>query len=351
MNLETIRRTIDRIDTSILQLLQKRMEKTRLTKQFKSTVQDTARENEIYEKLHQHADLLLSADFLTKLYALIMAEGRRIQESGQEVIAFQGEHGGFSESACQYWNSTVIPVSCPDFSDVFHGVKAGIYTYGMIPLDNMLGTMIGQINSLMLEIPLYIVGEVQMPLCHCLLAPKGVDYRSLRKVFSHPQALTQCREFLKRNKLEAISYPDTAGAAKMVSERNPGTSAAIAGPLAARYYDLEMISEDIDDEVCQTRFLVLANTPYENDGDKCSILFSITDRSGALFDILEPFSAAGINLTRVDSVPWEVGEYAFFVDFIGNIKDESIKTILQQVEKQTKSYRFLGCYPQKKIDQ
>ena len=350
MDLETIRRTIDRIDTGILQLLQKRMEKARLTKRFKSAVQDTAREKEIYEKLHSHVGLLLSAEFLQELYALIMVESCRIQESGQEVIAFQGEHGAFSESACQYWNSNLISVSCPDFSDVFHGVQAGVYEYGMIPLDNMLDTMIGQINSLMLEVPLYIVGEVQMPLRHCLLAPKGVDYRLLRKVFSHPQALVQCQQFLKRNKLEAISYPDTAGAAKMVSERGPGTSAAVAGPLAAQYYDLDVIAQDIDDEVRHTRFLVLGNTPYENDGDKCSILFCVADRSGALSDILEPFSTARINLTRVDSVPWEKGEYAFFVDFIGNAKDNHIQAILQQVEKQTKSYRFLGCYPQTKID-
>lgn len=350
MDLKTIRRTIDRIDTSILQLLQQRMEKARLTKEFKENVQDEKREEEIYTKLDHHASLLLSPTFLKDLYALIMAEGRRIQESNQNLIAFQGEHGGFSESACHYWNSEIAPVSCSDFMEVFQGVQEGLYEYGMIPLDNVLGTMIGQINSLMLEIPLYIVGEVQMPLHHCLLAPKDVDYRVLRKVFSHPQALSQCQQFLKRNKLEAISYPDTAGAAKMVSERNPGTSAAIAGPLAAQYYDLEVIASDIDDEIRQTRFLVLSNTPYSGDGDKCSILFSVTDRAGALFDILEPFSKAQINLTRVDSVPWEVGEYAFFVDFMGSIKDPHIQSILTYVEQQTKSYRFLGCYPQKRVD-
>ena len=89
--------------------------------------------------------------------------------------------------------------------------------------------------------------------------------------------------------------------------------------------------------------------PFEGEGNKCSILFSVADRAGAMFDILEPFSQLKINLTRVDSVFWEPSEYAFFVDFIGNVKDPEIQKILTHVEEQTKLYRFLGCYPQKAV--
>jgi prephenate dehydratase len=211
---------------------------------------------------------------------LILKDSKRIQKKGQPLIAFQGEYGEFNAFACQYWNNKVLPISCADFTEIFTGIEKGIYEYGLIPIENMSEEIKGQIHSLMLHAPLYIVGEIQIPL---------------------------------------------------------------------HYYDLEVISADVEDEIEQARFLILSKTPYKKRGNKCSILFSVAEQEDSLMDILELFSKAKINLTRMDSVPWKKEVNAFFVDFMGNEKDATVQQILTQIEKKTQLYRFLGCYPQKVV--
>ena len=184
----------------------------------------------------------------------------------------------------------------------------------------------------------------------CLLALPGTDHREIRTVYSHPQALAQSRQFLSRNKLDPVQYYDTAGAANMLAEERPKGSAAIASKLCAKLYHLEIVKEDIEDlERNMTRFLVLSNEESKEEGDKCSVIFSTEHKAGTLFRVLEVFAKDGINLTRIESIPHEPGDYAFFLDFIGSDKEDKIIKALDKAKKITTNFKMMGCYKERKM--
>ncbi|AQQ70764.1 P-protein [Limihaloglobus sulfuriphilus] len=348
MDLNEIRQKIDQLDCQIVQLLKNRMESARIAMTFKETTFDEQREKQILEVLSQCESALLRSDFIKDVYSLILKESKNIQESIGPVIAFQGEHGAYSESACMVWDPKLAPMPCHEFADVFSGVEQGVYDYGIVPVENTLGGMVGAVNGQLIKSDLHIVGAVKMAINHCLLAVPGTDYRAIRRVYSHPQALTQCREYLKRHNLEPVAHYDTAGAARILAEERPAATAAIASKLSSRFYNLSIIQEQIEDlDTNQTRFVVISRDANKNHGSKCSIVFATPDKAGALFGVLELFAKKNINLTRIDSMPDAPGEFAFFLDFEGSIDDPEVAGILEQVEQSCHHYRFLGCYDEK----
>ena len=350
MSIEKIRKHIDRIDAKMLNLLSHRMELALMAKKFKTRVQDTKREKQLLERMKTHAATLLEHAFIENLYREIFKESKRLQALDVHLIAFQGEHGAYGELACRAWDAGLVAVPCSGFPDVFEGVSTGLYDYGIVPVENTLGGVVGDVNGLLIHTELYVAGAVEIPIHHCLLALPGTDHREIRYVHSHPQALSQCRRFLARNKLEPVPYGDTAGAAKMLAEETPKMSAAIASEAAARLYHLEIIKEDIQDlQRNRTRFLILSKEKTQEEGDKCSVLFSTEHKAGTLFGVLEVFAKAHINLTRIESIPNEPGNYAFFLDFMGSDRDESIVKTLERVQAMTTSFRLLGCYKERTV--
>ena len=350
MNLETTRKNIDLLDSEILKLLKDRMEQVLLTKKFKSQIEDSQRENEVLERIRQNSTGLINADFIEKIYIEIIKESKNLQQNDWELIAFQGEHGAYGEVASRKWNSDLIPIPCREFADVFEGGKDGIYDFGIVPVENTLGGVVGQVNELLINTDLNFVGAVELPIHLCLLALPETDHREIHAVYSHPQALAQCRQFLARNKLDPIQYHDTAGAAKMLMETRPKASAAIASKLAAGLYNLEIIKENVEDlDRNLTRFIVLSRQNNPEDGDKCSIIFSTEHKAGTLFRVLEVFAKNNINLTRIESIPDEPGNYAFFLDFVGSNKDKNIIEALDEVKEITRSIRLMGCYKERKV--
>jgi len=350
MNLETTRKNIDLLDSEILKLLKDRMEQVLLTKKFKSQIEDSQRENEVLERIRQNSTGLINADFIEKIYIEIIKESKNLQQNDWELIAFQGEHGAYGEVASRKWNSDLIPIPCREFADVFEGVKDGIYDFGIVPVENTLGGVVGQVNELLINTDLNFVGAVELPIHLCLLALPETDHREIHAVYSHPQALAQCRQFLARNKLDPIQYHDTAGAAKMLMETRPKASAAIASKLAAGLYNLEILKENVEDlDRNLTRFIVLSRQNNPEDGDKCSIIFSTEHKAGTLFRVLEVFAKNNINLTRIESIPDEPGNYAFFLDFVGSNKDKNIIEALDEVKEITRSIRLMGCYKERKV--
>ncbi len=350
INLESVRHKIDQIDNNILQLLQKRMEVARISTVFKKDIEDTGRETSIIQNLTGRENALLKADFIESVYKQVFLESKRIQSETSTLAAFQGEHGAYSELACRMWDSSLAPMPCEEFIDIFKGVEEGVYDFGIVPVENTLGGMVGQVNGLMLYSDLFVVGAIKTPIHHCLLVTPGTDHRNIRRAYSHPQALSQCREFLKRQNLEPMRFFDTAGAAKMLAEKNPASSCAIASSLAASYYNLEIVKDNIEDlNTNQTRFLVLAKEPAPGTGNKCSITFTTDNRAGLLFHVLQLFADKNINLTRIDSVPDQPGEFAFFLDFDGNLTDPKVQAVLDSVEESTTRYRFLGCYEERSM--
>ncbi|MBN2529357.1 MAG: prephenate dehydratase [Deltaproteobacteria bacterium] len=349
MKLQRIREAIDKTDRELVSLLAKRMELGLRTRPYKKNTVDTSREKAVLERANQARLGLLEEQFVTDTFMAIMAESKRIQNMDLSLVAFQGDHGAYSEIASR----NLVPhkaayIPCTRFSDVFSGVMDGGFDIGIVPVENSLEGAVTQVNNLLTQTELKVVGETVVPIHHCLLVRPGTDHREIKAVYSHPQALGQCSGFLERNGLEPRPYYDTAGAAKMLIEEDI-TAAAIASPLCAEIYGLEILKEHIEDDASnQTRFLMLSKTPYDKeDGDKCSLVFATTHEAGKLFEVLQVFAEAKVNLTRIASMPHrqDKGNYNFFLDFEGNENDPKIRSVIEAVRSHSKNLNFLGCYP------
>jgi prephenate dehydratase/chorismate mutase/prephenate dehydratase len=350
MELKDIRKKIDLLDSRILRILNDRMGLALMAKKLKSSIEDSNREKEIIERIRMNSTGLINAEFVEKVYSEIIKESKTLQKKDHYLIGFRGEHGAYGEVALREWNSDWVSVPNRGYPGVFEVVKTGLYDYGIVAVENTLGGVIGEVNELLVNTDLYVVGAVELPIYLCLLALPGTDHREIRTVYSQSQALAQCRNFLARNSLEPVQYYDTAGAAKMLAEETPKSSAVIASKLASEIYDLETIKEDIDDfEINMTRFLVLSKKENKEEGDKCSILFSTEHRAGTLFNVLEVFAKKDINLTRIGSIQSGAGNYTFFLDFIGSNRDQNVQSALDEVKSVATNFRFMGCYKEKKV--
>lgn len=348
MKLEEIRRKTDKIDRELLVLLQERMGLALRLKKFDLTVTDPEPQEDLVARAERLNLGLIERSFTRQLLNTIIEESKRLQKEDRQLVAFQGEHGAYGEVAARGLIPAGAYIPCLEFIDVFRGVEDGHFDLGVVPVENSLEGAVTQVNDLLTTMNLKVIGEVKVAVNHCLLATEMTDYREIRLAYSHPQALAQCRDFLSRNKLEPRPYYDTAGAAKMLARENPKAAAAIASALCAELYNLEIIKEGIEDGPSNsTRFLLLSREPYAGDGDKTSIIFAVSHQAGSLFGVLKLFAEANINLTRIASMPLRTdpGNYSFFLDFEGSEKDKKIIRVLEQVEAQTISMKYIGSYP------
>lgn len=348
MKSEEIRKKINKIDRELLVLLQERMGLALRSKKTNESFGDPVQENELLTRLERLNLDLIESSFTRQLLKAIVEETRRIQDEDRSLVAFQGEHGAYSEVAARKLSPAGAYIPCMEFADVFRGVQDGHFDLGVVPVENSLEGAVTQVNDLLTTTDLRVIGEVNVSVNHCLLATEATDYREIRQVFSHPQALAQCRDFLMRNKLEPRPYYDTAGAAKMLARENPRAAAAIASSLCAELYDLEIIKEGIEDGPSNsTRFLLLAREPYPDKGNKTSIIFTVPHEAGRLYAVLKLFADAGINLTRIASMPLRTdpGNYSFFLDFEGSAANQKIVEVLKEMKRHTKWMKSLGSYP------
>jgi prephenate dehydratase/chorismate mutase len=346
-DLAGIRKRIDTIDWGIIQLLKERMEISVRSRRLKRQVLDPDREQQIIENVKKYSHGLVQPDFSEGIYRQIMEESKNIQKKNLTLIGFQGEHGSYSEAASLAYSPSLVPLPCKEFYDVFHEITTGQLDLGILPVENSLEGPITQVNDLLIDTELKIVGEIKIPIHHCLLALPETEYRDLRIVYSHPQALAQCREFIARHNLEPRPFYDTAGAAKMLSEERPDAACAIANKLCAELYHLEVIQENVEDhESNSTRFVILSREENLEAGDKCSIIFSLKDEAGSLFSVLKIFSDRAINLTRIESRPHRTdpGNYVFFTDFEGSRGNDRVVDALDALRKKVTSYKSCGCY-------
>jgi prephenate dehydratase len=329
-------------------LLQERMGLALRSKKFKQAAGDPVAEEDLLARTQRLNLDLVERSFARQLLKTIIAESKRIQEKDRRLVAFQGEHGAYSEVAARSLVPEGAYIPCLEFIDVFRGVEERHLDLGVVPVENSLEGAVTQVNDLLTTTTLKVVGEAKVTVNHCLLATEDTDYREIRVVYSHPQALAQCRDFLLRNKLEPRPYYDTAGAAKMLARENPKAAAAIASELSAELYDLEIIKQGIEDgPLNTTRFLLLPREPYPDDGNKTSIIFATAHEAGRLHAVLRLFAEARINLTRIASMPLrsDPNNYCFFLDFEGSGKAEKVVEVLNQLEPLTISMKNLGSYP------
>jgi prephenate dehydratase len=265
-----------------------------------------------------------------------------------ESVTFQGERGAYSEmAALQYFpNAKVLPKK--SFQDVFDSIETCEANYAVVPIENSIEGSINETYDLLLQTKTTVTGEIYQRVRHCLIVNKGTALDELVAVYSHPQAIAQCRNYLQLKRLDSVPTYDTAGAVKMIKEKIIMNAAAIASRRAAEIYDMAVLEEGIEDRKNNfTRFLVLSKTKTEPTGhDRTSIIFSVKHLPGALFGILKEFSSREINLTRIESrptkeTPWE---YNFYVDFEGHCEDDTIKKALQSIKNKTAFFKILGSY-------
>ena len=347
MDLKEIRKSIDAIDYEIVKLLNRRLECALRLRRLKSGVVEPAREREVFEHVRSCSHNVTEPEFTERLYKTIIEESRRIQEKELRLIGFQGEHGAYSEMAAHTFAPALASIPCVSFHDVFREVEVGQLDFGIVPVENSLEGAITEVNDLLIETQLHIVGEATIPVHHCLLALPEQDYRELRAVYSHPQALGQCRNFISRHKLEARPFYDTAGAAAMLREQRPAATGVIASKLCAELYNLEILKEDIEDHPSNTtRFMILSREAGPKEGNKYSVVFSLRHRPGELFAVLKILSDRDINITRIESRPLrdDPGGYAFFLDFEGSDADSRVMEALDAIRNRSKTFKLLGCY-------
>ena len=339
---------INKIDRELLVLLQERMGLALRSKKFQQTYDDVQSEENVLERVNRMNLDLVKSSFSRQLLKTIIDESRRLQDEDRQLVAFQGEHGAYGEVASRKLVPNGAYIPCLEFIDVFRGVEDGHFDLGVVPVENSLEGAVTQVNDLLTTTALKVIGEVKVVVNHCLLATEATDYREIRVVYSHPQALAQCRDFLMRNKLEPRPYYDTAGAAKMLARENPKAAAAIASALCGELYDLEIIKEGIEDGPSNsTRFLLLSRDASTAKRDKTSIIFAVAHEAGQLYGVLQLFAEANINLTRISSMPLrsDPSNYSFFLDFEGSEEDASVADVLQKMSQMTIALKNLGSYP------
>ena len=265
-------------------------------------------------------------------------------------VAFQGELGAYSELAVYgYFGKDVEVVPCPAFADIFRQVGNGDCSHGIIPIENSLAGSIHENYDLLLKHDLVITGEVKLRIMHNLIVNPGVKLSDIRRVYSHPQALSQCKDYLAGlENVELVSVYDTAGAARRIKLSGARDEAAIASEQASRDYGLEIISAGIESNHLNfTRFLVLSrDLAPEAENSKTSIVYATRNIPGALFKSLSVFALRDIDLYKIESrpIPGSPWEYMFYLDFNGDIRMDQSKRAIAHLEEIASYLKVLGSY-------
>ena len=265
-------------------------------------------------------------------------------------VAFQGEKGAYSESAVyKFFGESVTVVPCRDLTETFESVTKKKAEYGVVPIENSIEGSVNQTYDLFLKYDLKVRGEVIIKIEHCLIANPNTNLDAVETVFSHPQALAQCRNFLEKSGWELIPTYDTAGSVKMLKEKGMKNAVAVASERAAELYEMKIITRDIaDNPENYTRFFVLSKEDAATTGkDKTSIIFSAAHKPGSLYNALGEFAKRGINLTRIESrptrqKPWE---YNFYLDFEGHRSEPRCAEVLGALSEYAVFVKILGSYP------
>jgi prephenate dehydratase len=266
-------------------------------------------------------------------------------------VAFQGERGAFSEDAAAKLfgrNADFLP--CIRLKEVFELVSQDKVEFGIVPLENSQAGSINETYDLLFAYPLNVFSEVILRVSHCLMALPGQKLTDIKAIYSHPQALAQCAEFLSKLNVEIMPSYDTAGSAKMIKEKKLTNCAAIASKRAADIYGLEILAPEIETSANNyTRFVAISKQKAKPaQKNRTSLVFATEHKPGSLYRILGIFATRNINLTKLESRPSRIKpwEYVFYADFEGHMDGEIYREAMRELQRETTFIKILGSYPQ-----
>jgi prephenate dehydratase len=267
-------------------------------------------------------------------------------------VGFQGHSGAYSELALrEYFGNEILSTGFDMSESVFEKLDSGELDVAFLPIENsIVGNVAVNIDLLNTD-DNFIIGEHYLNINHCILAKPGIELKDVKFAHSHPVALAQCRDFLKKHNITPVSALDTAGAAKKLSQDDDRDYAVICSSLCSDYYKLNILEEKIQTVKNNiTRFVAVVkknNIPADLEQEKTSLSFSANHEPGALMKCLQIFSNHNINLTKLESrpVPTDPFHYTFFVDFIGCPQDPDVEKCLMEMKSNVQYIRVLGSYP------
>ena len=380
LDLNQIRQEIDTIDNQIVSLYKKRMEKAKEVAEYKigvgKPVLDKEREKQKIEALTKQADSEFNRHGIEELFSQIMAISRKLQyqileqhgaleqvpfkkvnntketvnTKEQIKVVFQGVEGAYSHAAMnQYFGKNIESFHVQTWEDAMEAVQKETADFAVLPIENSSAGMVGDVYDLLVKYNNTIVGEVYLKVQHALLGLPGATKEMIKIVYSHPQGLMQCAEYLSKHKnWNTISQLNTAVSAVKVFEDNDISQAAIASEFAGELYGLSILEKEINDNKSNTtRFIIVTkNKIYEEKAKKVSICFEIAHESGSLYNILSHFIFNNLNMTKIESRPIKDKpfEYRFFIDFEGNLSDSAVKNALQGINAEVSMLKILGNY-------
>ncbi len=352
--LKELREEIDRLDDRLLEILNSRaslvIEVGRLKSVKKDEFHVPNREREIYQRLTAHNRGPFPNEAIRSVFREIISASLALEAPMK--VAFFGPKATFTHlAAMQQFGLSAELVPQKSIPAVFEEVGKGRAKYGVVPVENSTEGMVSHTLDMFMESELKINAEVLLEIHHFLLSRTG-RLEDIKKVYSHPQPIAQCRDWLAEHlpNIPVVDVASTAVAAQIVGEDY--TAAAIASELAASMYDLKVVRERIEDQVNNfTRFLVIGKKLAEPSGDdKTSLMFSVKDEVGILYRMLEPFAKRGINLSKIESRPLKkkAWEYIFFLDLAGHINTPEIADAVQELKHCCQFVKVLGSYPRAK---
>lgn len=372
--IENPRAEIDAIDGEILRLLNRRARIALRVGAAKQKVDtslcDPKRESEVLERLTRENQGPFDAKAVENIFQRIIDESLYLQQktfrapfdaggeansqienlSARSRVAFQGEHGSFSESAALgILGENCETVPCRTFEDLYRAISEDKADYILSPLENSLVGSVHRCYDLLLHSDLHIIGEIILPIAHFLVAAPEANFETIETVESHPVALAQCERFFAAHPdLKRVAADDTAGSVKRVVESGDKTRAAIGGRRAAEIYGGKILREHLEDHAENyTRFVLLS--PKAGDGEtgaKVSLIVRLKHQPGALHNALRPFVRRGIDLLKIESrpikgAPWQ---FNFYFDLKMPSSESELRGALDEISEQAEEVRYLGRY-------
>ena len=351
--LSEMRERIDSIDRQIQQLISERANHARTVAEVKGSGLSAIdyyrpeREAHVLRMVVDRNNGPLSDTEMVRLFREIMSSC--LAQEDPLKIGFLGPEGTFSEQAVRkHFGHAAYGLPLGSIEEVFQEVAAGNADFGVVPVENSGQGMIQVTLDMFLTSEAIICGEVELRVHQCLHSLAG-NLDDIRRVYAHAQSLQQCKTWLRINLpgVECLAVGSNAEAARMA--RHADDAAAIAGETAGKIYGLKTVATGIEDRADNTtRFLVIGRTLFPPSGnDRTSLLVTVNDKPGALYDVLNPLATHQVSMNRIESRPAHTGkwQYAFFIDVSGHVNDAGVSAAVNEIEQSANSVRVLGSYP------